>query len=138
MITNPEKVTAPYKTEVTVGGKAIIGEVDTGASVSLISANLVLFLDMVPGKTLTIKGLRCQLCKVLVVCLPIKWKDLAAELEQGVLRRAPAPTLVGRDILGLGQMTATRENLMEPYLIDVVTHPQSRKAKAGGGETSQG
>lgn len=68
-ITNPKKVTAFHREEVSVHGRTIISEVDSGASVSLTDANLVSPSDIIPGKTLTIEGVGRQPFEVQVACL---------------------------------------------------------------------
>ncbi|KYO31274.1 hypothetical protein Y1Q_0016986 [Alligator mississippiensis] len=59
-------------------------------------------------------------------------------LEIGVLKEAPVSISVGSDIMELGHLKGAWGCFIKPYGMNVVTQQQSRKMKAGGGETSQG
>ncbi|KYO47571.1 hypothetical protein Y1Q_0019684 [Alligator mississippiensis] len=61
-------------------------------------------------------------------------------IELGMLEGAPVPILVGHDVIELEYLQRKEGHLLElePYRVNVVTRQQSRKAKAGGMETSQG
>ncbi|KYO38139.1 hypothetical protein Y1Q_0007257 [Alligator mississippiensis] len=61
-------------------------------------------------------------------------------IELGVLEEAPVPILVGRDIMELEYLQREKGHLLEleTYRVNVVACQQSRKAKAGGVEISQG
>ncbi|XP_059570175.1 uncharacterized protein LOC132243804 [Alligator mississippiensis] len=133
-ITNSEEVMAPHRTMITVKGRTLVGELDTGASVTLISSNLVSPADIIPGKTLTIHGVGSAPQKVPVFCAPIVWNDCATYLEMGVLEGAPAPILVGRDLIEQEAQLRRWEQIQEPKprTVHAVTRLQSRKAKEGG------
>lgn len=128
---------ASHREEIKVHRRAIIREVDSGPCVSLINANLVSPSDIVPGKTLTTEQVGRHPFEVQVAHLPIEWRGRGMCPQKGVMEDAPAPLLMGRDIMGPKHMSAAWENVIEPLRINAVTRSQSKKVETVGEEASQ-
>ncbi|XP_063309146.1 uncharacterized protein LOC134609399 [Pelobates fuscus] len=83
---------------VTVGGEVTVGLRDTGADVTLVRPELVRSEDLIPGKTLAVKGIRGIRLVVPMARVYLDWGAGKGFRNVGVDENIPANVLLGTDL----------------------------------------
>ncbi|CAN2390101.1 K02A2.6-like [Pristimantis euphronides] len=83
---------------VTVGKTVTVGLLDSGAQMTLIRSELVSPTDIIPGKTLTVKGIGGTPPALPMACVYLDWGAGRGMREVGVSDNLPTDVLLGRDL----------------------------------------
>ncbi|XP_075141564.1 uncharacterized protein LOC142217269 [Leptodactylus fuscus] len=84
--------------QVTVGDKVVMGFRDTGAGVTLVQPDVVPLDSIIPGKTLTLRGIGQERFTVPMAWVHLDWGAGRGMREVGVMPDLPANVLLGTDL----------------------------------------